>query len=48
MSEHPAKSPVASEIAGFNKEELKHTETAEKNPLPSMDGNYLCTSRLPL
>lgn len=28
------------EVSKFDKSQLKHTETEEKNPLPDKDGNY--------
>ena len=34
-------SPVAHDIAAFNKEGLKHAKTDEKNPLPSSEGIYI-------
>ena len=37
MSDLPT-SPVAGDIAAFNKEGLKHADTQEKNTLPSSDG----------
>ena len=37
MSDLPT-SPVAGDIAAFNKDGLKHADTQEKNTLPSSDG----------
>jgi hypothetical protein len=35
-------------IEGFDPKNLKHTETTEKNSLPSPDGGYMCGHMLSL
>ena len=45
MSDLPT-SPVAGDIAAFNKEGLKHADTQEKNTLPSSDGKLSASAAM--